>query len=78
MDTNYVCVDVIKMGAGGRALGQWGGRLLGGWLGRKLKNPKLGDVGHNVGGTLGELLPFRKGGRVRKRKATKRKRRKRC
>jgi hypothetical protein len=44
------------MGVFGNLLGQGLGRLGGGLFGQ-------GDLGQNVGGQLGNLLPFKKGGR---------------
>ena len=45
------------MGLFGSALGKLGGGMLGGLFGDK-------DAGAGIGGILGGLLPFKKGGRV--------------
>lgn len=55
------------MGVFGNLLGQGLGRLGGGLFGQ-------GDLGQNVGGSLGNLLPFKRGGR-KKAKKTKAKKR---
>ena len=46
-----------NMGAFGNLLGQGLGRLGGGFFGQ-------GDLGQGIGGQLGSLLPFARGGRV--------------
>jgi hypothetical protein len=45
-----------NMGAWGNLLGQGLGRLGGGFFGQ-------GDLGQNLGGSLGNLLPFKRGGK---------------
>jgi hypothetical protein len=67
------------MGIGGGLGGKWLGNKIGSWLGGKFGNAaKGGEVGSSIGNTLGSLLPFKKGGRVkrkhRKKKACKRRR----
>jgi hypothetical protein len=57
-------------------IGKWLGEKAGGFIGRKA-GEKLGkytgthgdkghEVGSNIGGILGGLLPFKKGGRIKK------------
>lgn len=60
------------MGVIGKALGQLAGKAIGTFAGNKLGHrtgihgAQGGEVGHDIGGRLGELLPFKKGGRIGK------------
>jgi len=60
------------MGRIGKALGRLAGGAFGHFAGRRLKKYTGVDenrgksVGESIGGQLGELLPFKKGGRIRK------------
>jgi hypothetical protein len=60
------------MGKIGSALGRLAGGALGNWAGKRFKKYTGVDenrgksVGESIGGQLGELLPFKKGGRVKR------------
>jgi len=61
------------MGKVGRFIGEHAGRFLGRFAGKKLgKYTGIGEehggkLGHEIGGSTGEhLIPFKKGGRVKK------------
>lgn len=67
------CMSINKMGVIGRKLGQFIGRGLGNFAGQKLGKftgigaEKGGNIGEDIGGdVLGHLIPFKKGGRVKK------------
>jgi hypothetical protein len=70
---NKVCV-LIYMGVLGQKLGTLAGKFLGGKVGKLLDFQGLGqkaeDRGSSIGSRLGryagEMLPFKKGGRVKK------------
>lgn len=60
------------MGRIGRALGRIAGGAIGHYAGKRFKKYTGIDenrgkaTGESIGGKLGELLPFKKGGRIRK------------
>ena len=63
---------LVAMGVIGRKLGTALGKALGGFAGKKLgKFTGMGQnegqkIGEDIGGDAGDLLPFKKGGRVKK------------
>lgn len=63
---------LVAMGVVGRKWGSALGKALGGFAGKKLgKYTGMGQkegakIGEDIGGDAGDLLPFKKGGRVQK------------